>query len=93
METFPHGGAAPVQNFSALILGGKHDADGARAGVAANGGANVRLVDLLKFAVFFQAGFHGLHAAGLGLAGGDEHHAGVDVVPAVQLVGDVHVRR
>ena len=72
-----------------LRLPRKNNANGPGAGVAADGGADVGLDDLLEVAVLFQARFHGLHAAGLGLAGGDEHQAAVDVVAAVELVGDV----
>ena len=67
----------------------KHDADGAGAGVAADGRADVGLNDVLKLTVFAQTGFDGLHAAGFGLAGRDKDHAVVDVVPAIQQVGDV----
>ena len=59
----------------------KYDADGAGAGVAADGGADVGLVDILKIAVLPQSGLDGLHAAGLRLGGRDEHHAAVDVLP------------
>ena len=40
-------------------------------------------------AVFLQARFHGLHAAGLRLAGGNEHQPILDVIPVGQTVGDV----
>ena len=72
-----------------LRLPCKNNADRPGAGVAADGGADVGLDDLLKAAVFFQARFHGLHAAGLGLAGGKEDQAAVDVIAAIELVGDV----
>ena len=72
-----------------LRLFRKNDADGAGAGVAADGGADIGLDDVLKLAVLAQTGFDGIHAAGFRLAGRDEDHRVVDVVPAVQLVGDV----
>ena len=67
----------------------KHDADGARAGVAADGRADVGLNDVLKLTVFAQTGFDGLHAAGFGLAGGEEDDTGINVVSVSQLLGDV----
>ena len=72
-----------------LFLPCKHDADGARAGVAADGGADVGLIALFKIAVFLQAGFYGVHAAGFRLAGRDEHQSVLDIVPSGQTVGDV----
>ena len=67
----------------------KDNADGAGAGVAADGGADIGLDDVLKLAVLAQTGFDGVHAPGFRLAGRDEDHRVVDVVPAVQLVSDV----
>ena len=72
-----------------VLLACKHDADGTGAGIAADGGADVGLVDILKIAVLPQSGLDGLHAAGLCLGGRDEHHAAVDVLPVRQLVSDV----
>ena len=45
---------------ASLRLPCKNNADRPGAGVAADGGADVGLDDLLKAAVFFQARFHGL---------------------------------
>ena len=39
-----------------LLLACKHDADGTGAGIAADGGADVGLVDILKIAVLPQSG-------------------------------------
>lgn len=72
-----------------IFLPCKHDANGTRAGIAADGGADVCLVAFLEAAVFLQPRLHCVHAAGLRLAGGDEHKAVLDVVAFHQTVGDV----
>ena len=79
----------PLYFDMGLRLFCKDDADGAGAGVAADGGADIGLDDMLKFAILAQTGFDGIHAAGFRLAGREKDHRVVDVVPAVQLVGDV----
>ena len=68
---------------------GKNDTDGAGAGVAADGGTDVRLDDLLELAVLCKPGLDGLQTAGFGLAGGEEDDTGIDVVSVSQLLGDV----
>ena len=55
---------------------GKNDTDGAGAGVAADGGTDVRLDDLLELAVLCKPGLDGLQTAGFGLAGGEEDDTG-----------------
>ena len=42
-----------------LLLACKHDADGTGAGIAADGGADVGLVNILKIAVLPQSGLDG----------------------------------
>ena len=71
------------------LLCGKNDTDGAGAGVAADGGTDVRLDDLLELAVLCKPGLDGLQTAGFGLAGGEEDDTGIDVVSVSQLLGDV----
>ena len=81
--------AAGRMRRRSLRLPCKNNADRPGAGVAADGGTDVRLDDLLELAVLCKPGLDGLQTAGFGLAGGEEDDTGIDVVSVSQLLGDV----